>query len=106
MISINTERARTFIPDSTYKKQLEAARNSLQQISTKTGRGSEWLGWNAIPEEPDYAEIDKIVSHAERIRAHADIFIVRSEERRVGKGGRGRGAAGGGEWGDGSGERG
>lgn len=76
MISINTERARTFIPDSTYKKQLEAARNSLQQISTKTVRGSEWLGWNAIPEEPDYAEIDKIVSHAERIRAHADIFIV------------------------------
>src|SRR5690625_3272628 len=76
MISINTERARTFIPDSTYKKQLEAARNSLQQISTKTVRGSEWLGWNAIPEEPEYAEIDKIVSHAERIRAHADIFIV------------------------------
>src|SRR5690625_7841921 len=76
MISINTERARTFIPDSTYKKQLEAARNSLQQISTKTVRGSEWLGWNAIPEEPDYTEIDKIVSHAERIRAHADIFIV------------------------------
>src|SRR5690625_5525910 len=31
---------------------------------------------NAIPEVPDYDEIDKIVSHAERIRAHADIFIV------------------------------
>src|SRR5690625_7992549 len=76
MISINTQRSRTQTPDNLYKQQLEPARNSLQQLSKKTVRESEWLGWNAIPEEPDYAEIDKIVSHAERIRAHADIFIV------------------------------
>lgn len=76
MISINTERARTFIPENTYKKQLEAARNSLQQVSSKTVSGNEWLGWNAIPEKPDYAEIDRIASHADRIRSSADIFIV------------------------------
>ena len=76
MISIKTERAQTFIPQEAYKKQLQTARDSLRKVFDKTVKGNEWLGWNTILEQPDYAEIDEIVSHAERIREDADIFII------------------------------
>lgn len=76
MISINTKRAHTFIPEEAYRKQLKEAKEALQKVAAKEVKGSEWLGWNTILEQPDLTDIDAIKSHAEQIREDADIFIV------------------------------
>lgn len=76
MISIKTERAHSFIPEEAYKKHLQTAQESFQKVSDKTVRGSEWLGWNTILENPNDAELEAIISHTGQIREDADIFII------------------------------
>ncbi|NBB77716.1 MAG: glucose-6-phosphate isomerase [Bacteroidetes bacterium] len=76
MIRVDTDNARSFLTDDEFESAHRRAEQCLQQVKEGTGQGSEWLGWRRILKEPNDAELEKITSHAERIREDADIFIV------------------------------
>jgi len=54
---------------STAKKQLESLFN-------RTGKGSEWLGWIDLLEQPNDALLNQVELHASQIRQDADVFVV------------------------------
>lgn len=76
MITIDVKSARSFITGEVYEQAYARAQNAYQKVKEKNGEGSEWLGWQRILDEPNDAELEKISSHAAKIRSDADIFIV------------------------------
>ena len=76
MINSDIRIARSFINDEAYIKSRTRADIGLKQLQTKTGPGSEWLGWRDILAKPNDAEIEDVISLSEKIRKDADIFIV------------------------------
>ncbi|WP_234572852.1 glucose-6-phosphate isomerase [Rhodohalobacter sp. 614A] len=76
MITTDVQSARSFLSDEEFDQAFSEAQKAYQKVKDKSGAGSEWLGWRRILREPNDAELEKISSHAERIRKDADIFIV------------------------------
>lgn len=76
MIKCDIGFARKFINDEAYLKARRKADQAFDQLKTKTGPGSEWLGWRDILVDPNDAELEQISSLAEEVRAEADVFIV------------------------------
>lgn len=76
MITTDVQSARSFLSDEEFDQAFSEAKKAYQKVKDKSGAGSEWLGWRRILREPNDAELEKISSHAERIRKDADIFIV------------------------------
>jgi glucose-6-phosphate isomerase len=76
MIKSDVRIARSFISDEQYIKARTRADQGLEQLKTKTGPGSEWLGWRDLLAKPNDAELQQIEDLAEEIRDKADIFIV------------------------------
>ncbi|RNC80059.1 MAG: glucose-6-phosphate isomerase [Balneola sp.] len=76
MITADIRIARSFLRDESYIKARTRADIGLEQLKTKTGPGSEWLGWRDILANPNDAELETISNLANQIRSNADIFIV------------------------------
>tara|TARA_R110000868_G_scaffold37111_9_gene131487 strand:- start:21451 stop:22743 length:1293 start_codon:yes stop_codon:yes gene_type:complete len=76
MINCDIRIARSFLNDEVYIKSRTRADIGLKQVQTKTGPGSEWLGWRDILAKPNDAELEEITQLAESIRSKADIFII------------------------------
>lgn len=76
MITTDIRIARSFINDETYIRSRARADLGLDQLKTKTGPGSEWLGWRDILANPNDAELQEVLQLANTIRKDADIFIV------------------------------
>lgn len=76
MITTDVQSARSFLSNEEFDQAFSEAQKAYQKVKDKSGAGSEWLGWRRILREPNDAELEKISSHAERIRKDADIFIV------------------------------
>ncbi|MDR9419198.1 glucose-6-phosphate isomerase [Gracilimonas sp.] len=76
MVDCNIENARTFIDEDEFQNSRTKAEQALQQLKSRTGPGSEWLGWRDILVDPNDAELEQISSLAARIRDEADIFVV------------------------------
>lgn len=76
MITTDVKSARSFLTGGVYEQAYAKAQEAYQKVKDKSGAGNEWLGWRRILKEPNDAELEKISSHAQRIRKDADIFIV------------------------------
>jgi len=76
MISVNIDVAKTHVSDNEFKDSFQKCEQALDQLKTKTGPGSEWLGWRDLLQNPNDALLEKISSLASRIRSEADIFII------------------------------
>ena len=76
MIKSDIGNARTFVSDEEYIKARKKVDSALAQLKTKTGPGSEWLGWRDILSNPNDAELDQIDSVARTVRKNADVFVV------------------------------
>lgn len=76
MINCDIRIARSFLTDETYIRSRTRADIGLEQLKTKTGPGSEWLGWRDILANPNDAELQSVEDVANDIRKDADIFIV------------------------------
>jgi glucose-6-phosphate isomerase len=76
MIKADLTHAQGFIDDAEFQAARKKAQASFLQVQQGSGAGSEWLGWRSILKHPNDAELEKIASHAARIREDADIFIV------------------------------
>lgn len=76
MISCDISLARKFIEDDAYLRARKKADTALHQLKTKTGPGSQWLGWRDLLANPNDAELEQIISLGEEVRARADVFII------------------------------
>ncbi len=76
MIKTDIESLKRFIGEKELSDAIKLAEEAYRQTAEGTGPGSEWLGWRRILSQPNDAELEKIASHAEKIRSDADVFIV------------------------------
>lgn len=76
MITVDLKRTNKIVSEHELEKAFSLAESAREQVANRTCKGSEWLGWQSILETPNDAELDKIASHASKIREDADIFIV------------------------------
>ncbi|HET8865898.1 MAG TPA: glucose-6-phosphate isomerase [Gracilimonas sp.] len=76
MIKCNIGLARKFIKDDAYFKARKKVDAAFEQLKTKSGPGSEWLGWRDILAGPNDAELEQVSALGSEIRKNADVFIV------------------------------
>lgn len=76
MITVKTQEAKSFISSELLNEAVEASKKSLKALQSKSGKGSEWLGWQDILAEPDDALLSEIDELAGKIRKDADVFVV------------------------------
>jgi len=61
-------------------KELEAYQSEVdiyhQNLTTKTGLGSDFLGWTTWPFDYDQIEYQKVKALAAKVRANAEVFVV------------------------------
>lgn len=76
MISVNIDIAKSHVSESEFENSFQKCLDALEQLKTKTGQGSEWLGWRDLVKEPNDALLEKISALGTEIRKEADIFIV------------------------------
>lgn len=75
-LKLNAKHLSEFIDSSEYigiQPQITAAHETLHN---KSGLGSEFLGWLALPQEYDKTEFEKIKQCAQRIQKNSDVLIV------------------------------
>ena len=76
MIVADLSQATSFLNEQGLFSAREYALDAFRKVQNRTCRGAEWLGWRRILSEPDDALLDRIDTHARRIRKEADLFIV------------------------------
>lgn len=75
-LKLNTSYIGAFVS----KEEIEAAAPAVAAahslIESKSGRGSDFLGWLDLPENYDREEFARIEAAAERIRKNSDVLVV------------------------------
>lgn len=57
MLKLDISGCEPFVTVSEFDEYVSAARKALQTLDSKTGRGSEFTGWNELPEETTEADL-------------------------------------------------
>lgn len=76
MLHFNLEDAFPFVDKALLEKCRDNSRKSYTNLLNHSGKGNEWLGWQTLLENPNDALISSIQQLADKIRTHADYFIV------------------------------
>lgn len=76
MISLNEKYVSSFIGEGEYQNIDGMVRCADAMLRSRTGAGSDFLGWIDLPEAYDRDEFARIKSTAEKIRGLCDVFIV------------------------------
>ncbi len=76
MITVETKLARTFLSDEERNLAGTVASESSEKLDKRTGKGTEWLGWQDILREPNDALLENMESIGTEIHKKADVFIV------------------------------
>jgi glucose-6-phosphate isomerase len=75
-IAFDYSKALPFLAEHEIANLAPAVRTAHELLHTKTGPGSDFLGWLDLPERYDREEFERILKAAERIRAESDAFVV------------------------------
>ncbi len=76
MITIETKLARKFLSDEEHNLAAGVVKDSSEQLDKRTGKGTEWLGWQDILREPNDALLENMESIGTEIHKTADVFII------------------------------
>ncbi len=76
MIRIDSEPARKFLSDEEWNTARNIVKDSSEQLDKRTGKGTEWLGWQSILEEPNDALLENMESIGSEIHKNGDVLIV------------------------------
>ena len=68
--------AKKFIAEDEVKNSEYAARTAFELVKSKSGAGSDFLGWVDLPENYDKEEFARIKIAAEKIKKSCDILVV------------------------------
>lgn len=75
-LSLNEIFIKKFVTDSDVEAMASEIYSANQLVRTKTGEGSDFLGWCDLPVNYDKEEFARIKVAAEKIKKSCDIFIV------------------------------
>lgn len=75
MIRLDDRRAQSFLSDEGYDALWPEVENAHQAVLTKTGAGSDMLGWRDLLLDPDDALLEDIEKTADHLRRHADVLL-------------------------------
>jgi glucose-6-phosphate isomerase len=75
-INVDFQHIRSFFTSEEIFKSKEKAGAELSSLFNRNGKGSEWLGWLDLLEEPNDALVNQIAQHASDIRKDADVFVI------------------------------
>lgn len=76
MFTIETSHARSFLTDQEWDKAAVTVKKSSEDLDNRTGKGSEWLGWQDILEQPNDALLENMEAIGTEIHNKADVFII------------------------------
>ncbi len=76
MMNIETRLVRPFLTDKEWNHSQTAVMESSGHFDARTGKGTEWLGWQTILEQPNDALLENMDALGSEIRNKADVFIV------------------------------
>lgn len=76
MSEINLDYSQALVDKSEIEFLEGQVLDAHKKIHTKTGAGSDFLGWVDLPQTYDSKEVERIKSAAEKIKGNSDIFIV------------------------------
>jgi glucose-6-phosphate isomerase len=76
MITVETNLALPFVSDEEQNLAARAVKEASMQLDNRTGKGTEWLGWQDILREPNDALLENMESIGREIHKHADVFII------------------------------
>ena len=75
-LRIDTSKLKNFIGDQCMPRFQEELKTCHQQLISRTGKGSDFLGWIDLPVAADPGIIARIKADAKQIREMAEVFIV------------------------------
>ncbi len=75
-MKIDSSRARRFLTDEELNLSAQIVKEASESLDNRTGKGTEWLGWQTILEEPNDALLENMESIGSEIYSKADVFII------------------------------
>lgn len=75
-ISVNTKYLNGFIAEEDFAAIYPEVERAHGELHTRTGKGSEWLGWLTWPSDYDKEELARIKLAAQRIRSDVQVLVV------------------------------
>lgn len=75
-VTFDYTKAKTFISEDELKNMSGLAEAAKTQLLSKSGAGSDFLGWIDLPANYDKEEFDRILQAADKIKKDSDILLV------------------------------
>ena len=75
-ISFDYSKAKDFIDTNEFETLCKMAKASHDLIESKSGEGSDFLGWVELPKNYDTEEFERIKKAAEKIKSNSDVLVV------------------------------
>ncbi len=76
MFTIDHSPTRPFITDNEWDHAKETVKKASSDLNNRSGKGTEWLGWQDILKEPNDALLESMEAIGSEIYKKADVFIV------------------------------
>ncbi len=75
-VKLSTEHLKGFVDDADVKKIAGEVDSAVALLNSRSGEGSDFLGWLDLPVDYDKEEFTRIKKAAEKIRNDSDVLIV------------------------------
>ena len=75
-VKLNTKYVASFLPENSLESTKTEVLAAHDALNNATGKGSDFLGWLALPENYDKEEFAEIKKAAEKIRNDSEVLIV------------------------------
>lgn len=75
-LKLNDKYLSKFVTQDDYNKIKPTLESAYQTLTSRTGKGNDFLGWIDLPVNYDREEFERIKSAAKRIQNSCDVFIV------------------------------
>ena len=75
-VKLNTKYVASFLPENSLESIKAVVLAAHDALNNATGKGSDFLGWLALPENYDKEEFAEIKKAAEKIRNDSEVLIV------------------------------
>lgn len=75
-LKLNDKYLKGFVSEADYNDIAPKLAEAHALLSSRSGQGSDFLGWTELPDNYDRVEVERIIKAAERIKKMCDVFIT------------------------------
>lgn len=76
MITLDTSKLAKFVSDEEMKNMASQIKAAEELLDSKSGAGSDFLGWTDLPVNYDKDEFDRVKKAASKIRSDSEVLVV------------------------------